>query len=415
MNDGTIIGTEYLRQIQFRLQRRTFFLVPTSPAPASDGTKFNWGVSCTTKQNKGGLGHIFGVMNAAFHNAFRSLVKQTAYDIGATDIIVAGYSMGGFGALQMGSFSPGTYKSVIAVAGYGLGSREPISSGFGGPQPYSSQVFDAFIREHVPNLAQIPAVFVLHAELDQLSSYRDAHEISQTIQSLGGNAIFITIPDECANSDPGKRKAKNGHRYFNYSLLDDTSEDSLYLRLRTTVPDKWASNGAIKSAKFSVFGSPRVSSNRLLRLPVQELCPRRAASPNRDGVWYDPEAPPTTINVRPLRGVSSIQPNELFLVGNSPFGDVRASITSMRKVSYFTPAGGLEYQWATGIAPRSSGRRVQTRFENDGNSLMPVFLPWKKLNAIRTKDQCPLRWHIAIQTYPHSSFANPSPWGSYSR
>ena len=37
MNDGTIIGTEYLRRIQFRLQRRTFFLVPTSPAPA-----FRW-------------------------------------------------------------------------------------------------------------------------------------------------------------------------------------------------------------------------------------------------------------------------------------------------------------------------------------------------------------------------------------
>ena len=171
--------------------------------------------------------------------------------------------------------------------------------------------------------------------------------------------------------------------------MDDTSEDSFYLRLRTTVPAKWASNGAIKSAKFSVFGSPRVGSKRLLRVPVQELCPRRAASPNKDGVWYDPEAPPTTIDVRPFRGVSSIQPNELFLVGNSPFGDVRASITSMRKVSYFTPAGGRGYQWAIGIAPRSAGHRVQTRFETDGNALTPGLPALEEITCYTDKRSMP--------------------------
>ena len=390
MNDGTIIGTEYLRRIQFRLQRRTFFLVPTSPAPASDGTKFNWGVSCTTKQNKGGLGHIFCVMDAAFHNAFRTLVKQTAHDIGSTDIIVAGYSMGGFGALQMGSFSPDIYKSLIVVAGYGLGSREPLSSGFGGPQPYSSQVFDTFIREHVPNLVQIPAVFVLHAEPDRLSSYIDAQEIAEAIQSSGGNAIFRRIPDEVANSDPGKRKAKNGHRYFNYSLLDDSSEDLLYARLRTTVPAKWAANGAIKPAQFSVFGLPRLS-----RHPAQEPCPRCTTPPNTEAhvpshrsVWDDPEAPSTAIDARPPGGFSTTQPNVLFLVGDSPFDVAWASITSMRKTSYFTPPG-LGYQWATGNGPRSAGRRVRARFEHDGNSRTPVLSALEEVQCYTDKRSMP--------------------------
>ena len=166
MNETVLIKADYMIQIQTRLQRRTFFLVPTSPEPAADGTEFNWGVSCTTKQNKAGSGHIHGVMNDAFHRSFLSVVEQIAHDIGANDIIVAGYSMGGFGALQMGSFSPATYKAVISIAGYGLGSRELTSSGFRAPQPHSSQVFDAFIQENVPNLALIPAVVILHAEFD---------------------------------------------------------------------------------------------------------------------------------------------------------------------------------------------------------------------------------------------------------
>ena len=133
MNDATTIGMDYLQRIQSRLQRRTFFLVPICPVPASDGSKFDWGVRYTKNKTNGGLGHIYGVMDMAFHNAFRTLVTQIAHDIGSTDIIVAGYSMGGFGALQMGSFSPDIYKSLIVVAGYGLGSCEPTSSGFGGP------------------------------------------------------------------------------------------------------------------------------------------------------------------------------------------------------------------------------------------------------------------------------------------
>ena len=35
------------------------------------------------------------------------------------------YSMGGFGAFQLGGFAPDAFDVVISVAGYGLGTLEP--------------------------------------------------------------------------------------------------------------------------------------------------------------------------------------------------------------------------------------------------------------------------------------------------
>lgn len=35
------------------------------------------------------------------------------------------YSMGGFGAFQLGGFAPDVFDVVISVAGYGLGTLEP--------------------------------------------------------------------------------------------------------------------------------------------------------------------------------------------------------------------------------------------------------------------------------------------------
>lgn len=37
----------------------------------------------------------------------------------------ARYSMGGFGAFQLGGFAPDAFDVVISVAGYGLGTLEP--------------------------------------------------------------------------------------------------------------------------------------------------------------------------------------------------------------------------------------------------------------------------------------------------
>ena len=148
-----------------------------------------------------------------------------------------------------------------------------------------------------------------------------------------------------------------------------------------------------------------MGSNQLLRPPALELGSRRATPPNIDvdieapptaidgcppgGVWYDPEAPPRAMDASPPGGVFNILPNDLFLVGNCPFDDVRSSIASMRKTSYFTPAGGRGYQWAIGIAPRSAGHRVQTRFETDGNALTPGLPALEEITCYTDKRSMP--------------------------
>ena len=44
--------------------------------------------------------------------------------------------MGGFGAIQAGTFAPEAFDAVVSVAGYGLGTSE-AKSGYGAPQPRS--------------------------------------------------------------------------------------------------------------------------------------------------------------------------------------------------------------------------------------------------------------------------------------
>lgn len=57
------------------------------------------------------------------------------------DVLIASgclrYSMGGFGAFQLGCFAPEIFDAIVSVAGYGLGTSEQ-DSGYGAPQPASS-------------------------------------------------------------------------------------------------------------------------------------------------------------------------------------------------------------------------------------------------------------------------------------
>ena len=46
--------------IKRRLGRRTFFLVPRSPAKSNEGKRFYWGAAYTKAQNENSLGFVFG-------------------------------------------------------------------------------------------------------------------------------------------------------------------------------------------------------------------------------------------------------------------------------------------------------------------------------------------------------------------
>ncbi|CAE8628085.1 unnamed protein product [Polarella glacialis] len=236
---GGGIPEKDMQTMQRRLGRRTVFFVPMNPSAASDGLRFFWGVSYTKKQNKNALGFVFGEFHQEYLDALTGAVRQAKLEVNASRVLVGGYSMGGFGAYQLGSHAPDLFHAVISAAGYGLGTLEPPNAGFGAPQPESSDIFQAFLDQHVPRLAQVPGVFVVHSPADSISSFNDAAAIVGALQAHGGNAELLIVSEDAANTDPNrKKKQKLGHSYFNYALLHDTSEVLLYAQLRRVLEEE---------------------------------------------------------------------------------------------------------------------------------------------------------------------------------
>jgi len=141
---------------------------------------------------------------------------------------------GGFGVYQLIGHDPGLFDLAIPVAGYVQGTCEPESRGYRAPQPQAYHIFNDFLHLYASRMAEVPAILVVHAQDDSESSYLDAEIIVKRVKAHGGNAMLLTVPRDQADSDLGKKKkAKtNGHRYFNFSLLDDTAEHFLWKRAR---------------------------------------------------------------------------------------------------------------------------------------------------------------------------------------
>jgi len=230
---GGDLPTDNIRTMQKRLRRRTYFLVPLSPKAAKDGRRFFWGVCYTKAQNKNDLGYIFGEFHEGYLAALTGVARQISNEVEACRVFVGGYSMGGFGAYQLGSYAPDLFDTVVSVAGYGLGTLEAEDGSYGAPQPQSAMIFNGYLQGHASRLAAVRLVVAVHAEKDTVSSFNDVKTIIEEIQKHGGEAELVHVPDEAADSDPNrKRKQKRGHFYFNYSLLNDSSEQVLYSRLR---------------------------------------------------------------------------------------------------------------------------------------------------------------------------------------
>merc|ERR1711879_416925 len=110
-----------------------------------------------------------------------------------------------------------------------MGTLLPSTEGYCAPQPESEAVFGRFLTAIGPNLAKVPLVLAVHAPTDTVSSYTDMVEILRKIQSFGGDAKMVTVPEEEANSDSsGKNKSKTGHGYYSFALTKETSDTVLY-------------------------------------------------------------------------------------------------------------------------------------------------------------------------------------------
>ncbi|CAE7255035.1 unnamed protein product [Symbiodinium natans] len=185
------------------------------------------------------LGHVHGDLCEPLLAKLTSKVNEAADYFDAERVLVMGYSMGGFGALQLGCHAPEAYDAVVSVAGYGMGTSESTERS-GAPQPKGRRVFDWYLHQQIPRLADVPIVLGVHSPSDTVSSFRDVKAIIDTVSETAHRSskrchtCMVEVPDELSNSDyPKKRRATaSGHGYFNVSLLKDRSDQLLWEELR---------------------------------------------------------------------------------------------------------------------------------------------------------------------------------------
>lgn len=237
MDNGSI-EPGYLTTLQKRLRHRVIFLVPMSPL-THEGVHYNWACAFRKQQNKKQLGFVHGTLHQGYLNSLTAKISDLAYEFDAERVLVMGYSMGGFGAFQLGGWAPDAFDVVISVAGYGLGTLEPENEMYNAPQPQSSEIFEAFLHNVVSELSRVPVVLGVHARKDSMSSFRDVRAIIKQCQEALAErneekniAELLVVSDEKADSDRGRKKKISGHHYFNFSLLDETSEEFLWSKLR---------------------------------------------------------------------------------------------------------------------------------------------------------------------------------------
>jgi hypothetical protein len=231
-------------------------------------------------------GFVFGQLNDEYLSALCGIIRRVSEDIGACRVLASGYSMGGFGAYQLGCHSPQLFDVLLPVAGYGRGTLEsPSATAWGGPQPESSKNLEQFLDTHVSKLVTVPTIVVVHAPSDSMSSFRDTEHIVETIQNYGGSVELVRISNEMADSDPKqKKKVKTGHNYFHSTFVAESSETVLYNRLRVILSDApgWSELASAPSNR-----PVKVSSSKPLQAPGQVLVPVGAGQDFAGAVFAD--------------------------------------------------------------------------------------------------------------------------------
>mmetsp|Transcript_64011 Transcript_64011/g.139183 ORF Transcript_64011/g.139183 Transcript_64011/m.139183 type:complete len:610 (+) Transcript_64011:93-1922(+) len=272
------IDTKDLLNIHKRLGRHTVFLVPMNPkAVSTSGLHFMWGAVSTKAQNKCSLGFVNGRLHEPYLKDLCKLIREVTAEVMASHVCVCGYSMGGFGVYQLASYDPEAFDVAVSIAGYVLGTLEPQDRGLRAPQPMSSEVFWRFLTKQVSQLARVPLLLVVHAKSDETSSYMDAETIVDRINHASGcgEAKLKSVPKAFAG--------KTGHRYYNYALLDDHSEEVLYSDLRRAFDNimprtkRWKLHKGASAAASERIGGAR-SKSRPSPLPVPRAIKSRAPS-----------------------------------------------------------------------------------------------------------------------------------------
>eukprot|EP00439_Symbiodinium_sp_Y106_P051655 s3440_g6.t2 len=206
--DNGPISPKYLQTMQARLKHRVIFMVPQSPTAKND-LRFDWGCCYYKTQNRNQLGYVFGSLHQEFLRDFSQQIGFLASLFQASRTLVMGYSMGGFGAFQVGGFSPATFDVVVSVAGYGLGTLE---EGEETPQPEARERFEQFLEQVAIRLADVPVVLAMHAQKDGMSSFNDdEHKVPKSVMRCWDTGDDSNLGSKQSDKEEGegKKKKKN--------------------------------------------------------------------------------------------------------------------------------------------------------------------------------------------------------------
>ena len=94
----------------------------TSPRSWPASNVLHWGCGFTKAQNKKELGFINGEFHTPLLDHLVDLVHSMTIEFKVSHTLAMGYSMGGYGVLQLAAHSPQCFDVVIAAAGYGKGT-----------------------------------------------------------------------------------------------------------------------------------------------------------------------------------------------------------------------------------------------------------------------------------------------------
>ena len=225
----------HMYDIRQRLRRPAYFFLPRNPKTSTSGLLFEWTVCYTNAQNKDGLGWIYGQPHAKLLQDLCRQIELLSKELCATSVYAMGFSMGGFGVLQLAAHAPHVFDAVVSAAGYVQGTLARADEGYHAPQPQARQIFDSWCEAHCHRLAKVGVVVFVHAPADTYSPFGDVLAIVARIRDANGRVQLVEVDDAMAESDSNYREVKprrpTFHRYFHYTFTLESSTTVLYERI----------------------------------------------------------------------------------------------------------------------------------------------------------------------------------------
>jgi dienelactone hydrolase len=223
------------------------FVCPSNPVAKWCKSMFGW--QYTKKQNKHNQGFINGTECDEYVEDLDRYIRDLCDHYECSHVVALGYSMGGFGALQLAGLEKNgdrkrTVDILICMAGHAAGTSEPTDGccGYKPDQPEARIRFEDYVAENLPYWKKVAVALFIHAEKDDTCYYRDIEFIAEKIHGhmnlkSGQRCWIVKVPDEHSREDykhlKGKKlEAASHHGYWSYCFNKKVCKDKWWLEIR---------------------------------------------------------------------------------------------------------------------------------------------------------------------------------------